>query len=139
MSQISKSELVALFNQKIMLIDPRPLGLMDPAEMAFSATSLREEIVEMLDAYDQGDLVGVIDALIDLDYFRRGILYKHGITPELYEKLFCVVHGKNMQKVLLPSKSTRNELPLDALKGPGWVGPEDEIRQLLEEHMDAGQ
>lgn len=139
MSHISHSELVALFNQKIMKIDPRPIGLMDPAEMAFSAKSLREEIVEMVDAYDSGDLVGVIDALIDLDFFRLGILYKHGITEELYEKLFTVVWSKNMKKELGQPKPTRCELALDAIKPPGWVGPEDEIRQLLEEHMDAGQ
>lgn len=132
-------EMAAEFNRKVMKIEPRQLGMMDPAEMAFAAKSLREEIVEMVDAFDLGDLVGVVDALIDLDFFRRGILYKHGITPELYEKLFAVVWSKNMKKELGQPKPTRCELALDAIKPVGWVGPEDEIRQLLEEHMDAGQ
>lgn len=127
------------FNQQIMKIEPRKLGLMDPAEMAFSAKALREEIIEMLDAYDDGDLVGLIDALTDLDFFLRGIRYKHGITPELYNKIFAVVWGKNMKKELGKPKPTRCELALDAIKPVGWVGPEDEIRRLLEEHMDSGQ
>lgn len=136
---MTPDEMAAEFNQKVMKIEPRKLGMMDPAEMAFAAKSLREEIVEMVDAFDLGDLVGVVDALIDLDFFRRGILYKHGITPELYEKLFAVVWSKNMKKELGQPKPTRCELALDAIKPIGWVGPEDEIRQLLEEHMDAGQ
>lgn len=134
-----KNVMVMDFNRKVIGIEPRPLGLMDPAEMSFSLKALREEIAEMSDAYDQGDLVGVVDALADLDYFRRGILYKHGITPELYDRIFAVVHECNMQKKMMPSKPTRNELPMDALKNVGWVGPEERIRELLEEHMDRGE
>lgn len=139
MSKINKSELVQVFNQEIMKVQPRSLGLMDPAEMAFSVKALREEVTEMMEAYDLGDLVGVVDALIDLDFFRRGILYKHGITPDLYDKLFAVVWGKNMEKRLGTPKATRCELAMDATKPADWVGPEDQIRALLEEHMDRGE
>lgn len=134
-----KNQMVQVFNQQILGIEPRPVGMMDPAEMAFSVKALRLEIIEMADAYDQGDLVGVVDALIDIDFFRRGILYKHGITPELYDRLFSVVYEKNMQKQLGKSKPDRAELPMDAIKPEGWMGPEEEIRRLLEEHMDAGE
>ena len=134
-----KNKMVIAFNREIMKVQPRQLGLMDPAEMAFSVKALREEIVEMVDAYDRGDLVGVVDALIDLDYFRRGILYKHGITPELYDRLFQAVHHKNMCKELGQPKSSRSELALDAIKPHSWEGPEDQLRLLLEEHMDSGQ
>lgn len=132
-------QLAIEFNQKIMQVEPRPLGLMDPSEMAFSATSMREEVQEMLDAYDLGDLVGVVDAMTDLDFFLRGIRYKHGITEELYEKIFQVVFDCNMKKTLGQPKPTRSELALDAIKPITWVGPEDKIRELLEQHMDAGQ
>lgn len=134
-----KNVMVMNFNQKILGIEPRPIGLMDPAEMSFSVKALTEEIEEMSLAFDKGDLVGVIDALADLDYFRRGILYKHGITPQLYDKIFAVVHECNMGKCLGTPKASRAELPEDAVKPDDWIGPEDEIRRLLEEYMDAGQ
>jgi len=134
-----KNEMVKAFNQVVIGIDPRPIGLMDPAEMSFSLKALREEIDEMSLAYDRGDLVGVVDALADLDYFRRGILYKHGITPGLYDRVFAVVHECNMSKRLGVPKPERSELPEDAVKPEGWVGPEERIRQLLEEHMDSGE
>jgi len=134
-----KNAMVKAFNQVIIGIEPRPLGLMDPSEMSFSLDALREEIKEMSDAYDAGDLVGVIDALADLDYFRRGILYKHGITPDLYDRIFEAVHQCNMSKRLGAPKPSRAQLAEDAIKPEGWVGPEDRIRQLLEEHMDRGE
>lgn len=134
-----KNEMVRKFNQQVLSIDPRPLGLMDPAEMSFSLEALREEVTEMADAYDKGDLVGVVDALIDLDFFRRGILYKHGVTPELYDKMFEVVARKNMEKVQGRCKENRDFLPFDAVKPDDWVGPEEELRILLEQHMDSGE
>lgn len=134
-----KNVMVMKFNQQVLGIAPRPLGLMDPSEMAFSVSALREEIGEMSDAYDIGDLVGVVDALADLDFFRRGILYKHGIPPELYDKIFAVVYEKNMEKRLGKPKEGRDQLPMDACKPDDWVGPEEEIRRLLEEYMDRGE
>lgn len=134
-----KNKMVARFNLEKLSIQPRRLGLMDPAEMSFSIGALREEIDEMSEAFDLGDLVGVVDALIDLDFFRRGILYKHGISPELYDKLFSVVYQKNMEKVVGVKRGREHYSVVDVVKCEGWVGPEDQLRELLEEHMDRGE
>lgn len=132
MSPVTNRQRVMQFNREVLGIEPRPLGMMDAAEMSFSEGAIREELVELRNAFDAGDLVGVVDALVDLDFFLRGIVYKHGITPEMYSRIFAVVHEANMRKVLGKPKESRCQLGEDAIKPDGWESPEDKIRAILE-------
>lgn len=134
---ITNRQKVIHFNREILGIATRPIGLMDPAEMMLSLKQLREEIQEIEDAFNEGNLVGVVDGLVDLDYFARGVVYKHGISPMLYRKCFAAVHDANMAK-MLGKKKGRDEFGdvADAVKPEGWIAPEEKIRVLLEEAMD---
>jgi len=123
---------VEQFNQEILKIEPREVGLMGEQEFRLSMQQLREEISEIEDAYAEGDLVGVLDGLIDLDYFQKGVVYKHGISAEVYKLLFGQVHHCNMTKKK-GVKETRQGFgdSADAIKPTGWIAPETKIRDTL--------
>lgn len=127
-------KLVEKFNQEKLGILFRHIGLMEESEFRLSLHQLREEIDEIEEAYEQGNLVGVVDGMIDLDYYLKGVVYKHGIDRDLYQKLFKVVHKANMAKVK-GVKETRQGYgnAADALKPEGWVPPEVELQKILEE------
>lgn len=128
---------VVTFNQQILGVQPRKLGLMRPDEFSLSLTQLREEIKEMEDAYDEGGLVGVVDGLIDLHFYLLGVIYKHGIPEILYEKLFDQVYQANMTKVRgVNAKREGFGDAADAVKPEGWIAPEDRISRLLENFLD---
>ena len=123
---------VEYFNRKVLGIEPRQIGLMDPMEFKLSMTQLREEIREMEEAYEHGDLIAVVDGMVDLDYFLKGVVYKHGIMAPIYNEIFKVVHDANMQKKL-GVKSGREGFDgaADAVKPAGWVAPEEKIGLIL--------
>lgn len=130
---------VVEFNQKVLNIKPRELGLMDHDEFQLSLAQFREETGEIAQAYDIGDLVGVIDGVIDLHFFLLGVVYKHGIPEELYKDLFMAVADANMEKKL-GVKSGREGFgnSADAIKPEGWVAPEVRIRNLIEKYLEKG-
>lgn len=123
---------VEIFNKQVLGIEPRDLGMMPKDEFKLSMAQLREEIEEIEEAYDEGNLVGVVDGLIDLDYFHKGIIYKHGINYAIYHMLFGQVHESNMTKKK-GVKETRRGFgdAADAIKPQGWVAPETKIYETL--------
>ena len=123
------------FNLNILSIPQRELGVQDTDEFALSIAQLHEEIQEIKEAYHQGDFIGLLDGLIDLNYFLFGIMYKNGLTTEMYEQLFSAVHDCNSEKKL-GVKATRQGFgdAADAIKPEGWVAPETKIQQILEIH-----
>lgn len=125
-------KLVEHFNKEMLEIPERKISLQDLDEFNLSLHQLREEIDEIEEAYHEGNLVGVLDGLIDLDYFQKGVLYKMGITSEFYPKCFEVVHTCNMQKVM-GKKATRLGYgnSADAVKPEGWVAPEETLYEMI--------
>jgi len=75
---------------------------------------MREELAEYRTALDRGDLVGIADALADLQYVLLGTALHHGIQ---LEPVFNEVHRSNMTKTPNPG-SFKN-----ALKGPTYEPP----------------
>ncbi len=127
--------LVVEFNQRVLGIAKRHLiGWQRPNDFRLSLAQLREEIDEVQEAYEKGDFVGLIDGLIDIDYFLKGVVYKHGLTIEQYHELFVLVHEANMEKKL-GVKENRQGFgdAADAIKPQGWVAPEERIRAKLSE------
>ena len=130
---------VVIFNKEVLGIKERPLGLMEPEEMALSLVQFREEVKEIEDAYNEGNLVGVVDGIIDLHFFLLGVVFKHGIPEQLYKSLFHSVADANMEKkrgVKAGREGFGNAA--DAIKPEGWRPPEDRIRFLIEEYLELG-
>ena len=129
-------EQVVDFNQNILGIAVRELGVQDTDEFALSLAQMHEELGEMKDAYNQGDFVALIDAMIDLQYFLLGVMYKNGLNVKLYEQIFTAVHDCNVTKKMgVKANRTGFNGAADAVKPEGWVAPETMIQQILEMHQ----
>lgn len=123
-------ESVIDFNQRVLKIEPRELGVMSEGEVKATVKALNEEAVEFEDAYAGQDMLGQVDALIDSIYFAIGGLYKMGLTAEQIGKAFQVVHDCNMAKKLGTVEKRGNPLG-DAVKPEGWKGPEEALAEVL--------
>lgn len=120
------------FNQRVLHVLPRPLGLLSASEVDITAKCLREESDEFELAHDEGDFIGAVDALVDSIYFAIGGLYKLGLTAESIEQSILAVHSANMEKKLGINARRGDGSAADAVKPQGWVGPEERISAILD-------
>ena len=120
--------LVKQMHQKFNLENNTGPQFLDNEEKQFRVKALREEI----DEYESSDdLVDEFDALIDLLVFTVGTFERHGFPME---KGFEIVMRKNMQKELGQNGNKRGGFKRDLVKPANWVGPEQELAQLLSEY-----
>lgn len=124
---------VVKFNQDILGIEPRPLGLQTQDEYELSYLQIKEEADEFLQACEEGDFVGVIDAIIDNIVFSLGILYKLGLNEFLYTSIFNTIMNANMEKRSGIKAGREGFDSVDAIKPKGWVSPERRIEEILNE------
>ena len=121
---------VIAFNQEILKIEPRPLNLLPSHEATHLSKALEEEMVEFTCADEEADLVGCVDALMDLMYFAVGGLYKMGLTADQIVECQKAVHDANMTKKK-GVVAKRDNGTADAIKPIGWVSPEERIKKIL--------
>lgn len=126
---------VVEFNQKILKIEPRMIGTLPESEFQISVRCLHEEIQEFQDAYENGDIIGMIDAITDLKYFGDGVLYKMGLTASTIDKVGDAVHAANMTKERGVVSRRGDGSAADAVKPAGWVSPEERIGAILDEQQ----
>lgn len=119
------------FNQEVLGINPRQLGEQDKGEFDLSVKQLKEEVREFEEARASGDFIKQIDALIDLQYFTIGVLYKLGINADQYEQICTAVHGCNMMKKVGVKKERGDHGAADAIKPDSWKDPEQKIIGIL--------
>lgn len=127
------AEAVIEFNRDLLGIEPRPICPMPTDEYLHLQKALREELgKELLEAWAEEDLIGMIDAKIDAIYFLLGGLYKCGLTAEQIEACFMAVHAANMlkRKGQIERRAT-GDVP-DAVKPADWQDPKIEIARILE-------
>ena len=105
-------------------LNPTPLS---QDRIIHRAGFMAEELAEFLKA-SPDDLVAQSDALLDLLYFVLGTFVEMGVDPA---PLFDAVHQANMDK-LWDGQPRYNPTNGKTLKPPGWVGPEERIRQLID-------
>lgn len=120
------------FNQRVLGVSPRPLGLLNLAEVEITVKCLNEEVVELELAHEEGDFIGAVDALVDNIYFAVGALYKLGLTGVSIEQCIKAVHAANMEKKLGVNERRGDGQAADAVKPEGWVGPEERISLILD-------
>jgi predicted HAD superfamily Cof-like phosphohydrolase len=77
-----------------------------------------EEVKELKDAIDFNDIVGVADALADIQYVVNGMAVAFGIN---LDDVHREVHAANMRKTTGPVREDGKRL-----KPEGWIGPEIE-------------
>lgn len=113
----NKDERVLQFLERILAKEPTTEELKDFLLQRIGF--MQEELSELAMAAAAEDAYGVLDALVDLDYFARGtkLLLCLG---EAFDKAFTNVHNANMRKV--PGLSKRGP---DAIKDASFVEPEE--------------
>ena len=128
-------KLVQQFNKKFNLPD----GSIDrlsynQADQEYRLKFIQEELNELALALDVDNRVEAFDALLDLAYVVYGTALFMGITPEMWNDGMLAVHRANMRKVRVthPSQSKRGS-NWDLRKPEGWVGPGDELQEILED------
>ena len=128
---ISIFKMVEHFNRTVVGVPARPVGALQVDERLWLRSALSEEVEEFCMASREGNLIGQVDALVDLIYFAAGGLTRMGVSAEQSEAIFSAVHNQNMKKNggAKPERKIQHEL--DAVKPVGWTGPEQGIREIL--------
>jgi len=120
------------FNRSILGISKREPGQQKVDEFKLSMHQLREEIDEIEQSYERGDFIGILDGLIDLEYFLLGIFYKNGIGEKTHAELFDAVHQANLLKKSGTKVGREGYDAADAVKPSSWVDPELKFARILE-------
>jgi predicted HAD superfamily Cof-like phosphohydrolase len=106
--------------------------LPDPTIFQSRIEFLQEEADELYHAYNEMDLVGVMDAVLDLIYVAIGTGLYAGLSAEMLEAGFNAVHKANMQKVKVAhAGESKRGIKWDAKKPSGWIAPEHELARIL--------
>ena len=123
---------IKAFSTKFELPQTEKPGFLIPEDMTYRIDFIQEELDELIDATDAGDLEGALDALVDIMYVTLGTAWLMNLP---IEKAWERVHHANMQKVradftsLDDPRSKRNH-PWDIVKPHGWMPPY--LKDLLE-------
>lgn len=93
------------------------------------ANFLDEETEEYLKANSEDDLLEVLDALCDLQYFLNGMIIIHGLQ-DIFDEAFSIVHDSNMSKL---GSDGQPILRTDGkiLKGPNYWKPTEKLKELI--------
>ena len=129
---------VISFNQNILGIDLRKPGPQVKDEFELSMHQLKEEILEIEEAFERGDFIGILDGLIDLEYFLLGIFYKNGINEPTHTQLFDAVHQANLLKKAGIKSGREGYNAADAIKPDSWTNPEILFARILDKASKRG-
>ncbi len=105
------------------------LSVLDKASISDEKTNelrinlLAEELGELKEALEQGDMVETLDALIDLQYVLDGAFLSFGLH-DVKNAAFDEVHRSNMSKLDADGKPIRRESDGKVLKGPNYFKPD---------------
>jgi predicted HAD superfamily Cof-like phosphohydrolase len=128
------AEKVIEFNRKVLGINQLLVKMpLVGKGKEFVADAVAEENTEFDGAVD---VVGQVDALIDMIYFAVGGLYKIGLTAEEISDCCDLVHDANMVKAKGKKEGRGDGTVPDAVKAVGWVGPEEMIRYRLSNNYE---
>lgn len=103
--------------------------LITPELAAIRAKFLKEEIKEYLEANEGKDLVEVLDAIVDAQFFLLGQVVIHGLQ-DVYQEAFDIIFESNMSKLGEDGKPIMRE-DGKIIKGPGYWKPTEKLRKLL--------
>lgn len=126
------------FNRNVLGINNRKPGLQIADEFKLSMHQLKEEIGEIELAYEHGDFIGLLDGLIDLEYFLLGVFFKNGINEPVHSELFEAVHHANLLKKSGVKAGREGFDAVDAVKPDSWTNPEVKFARILDKVSQRG-
>lgn len=98
-------------------------NISDAKTNALRINLLAEELEELKEALDEGNVVEVLDALTDLQYVLDGAYLSFGLQDQKMAA-FAEVHASNMSKLGEDGKPIRRESDGKVLKGPNYFKPD---------------
>ena len=134
MSKKSTLDQVQEFHETYGLSVLNAPDISDEKTNALRINLLAEELDELKEALEEGDLVETLDALIDLQYVLDGAFLSFGLQ-NVKETAFNEVHRSNMSKLGEDAKPIRRESDGKVLKGPDYFKPD--MEQFIENKKDA--
>jgi predicted HAD superfamily Cof-like phosphohydrolase len=130
MSKKSTLEQVKIFHETYGLPVKGTPDISDPQTNELRINLLQEELDELKEALENGDIVETLDALTDLQYVLDGAYLSFGLH-QLKEIAFDEVQRSNMSKLGADGKPIRREGDGKVLKGPNYTPPN--IAQFLKD------
>ena len=121
-SQELMCENVEAFSIKFGIPQLEESGFLEPDDMMFRLEFIQEEMDEFTEAYNERDLAGALDALVDIMYVAIGTAYMMNLPIlDAWER----VHHANMQKVKVKNVSESKRGSIHDLRKPeGWTPPD---------------
>ena len=107
--------------------------LNDKMTQALRVNLLAEEVEELKEALEAGDMVEVLDALTDIQYVLDGAYLSFGLQG-VKQAAFDEVHRSNMSKLGADGKPIRRESDGKVMKGPNYFTPD--MAQFIEAKKD---
>lgn len=98
-------------------------NISDSKTNALRINLLAEEVEELKEALEQGDIVETLDALTDIQYVLDGAYLSFGLQDKKMPA-FNEVHRSNMSKLGEDGKPIRRESDGKVLKGPNYFKPD---------------
>lgn len=112
------------FQKKYGLWNSDVYGFLPPENMKVKLGHLEEELKEIFEGYEKGDLAQVCDGIIDLIYVASGTLNLMNVPAQ---QLWNDVQIRNMQKIRATSDNVgKRGSTFDVIKPEGWQGPRTE-------------
>lgn len=120
------------FNTELLGVKTGEPKLLNKEELTFIIMAFDEEIQELDEAHAEQDLVGCVDAVLDLAYFAIGGCVRMGLTRAQIEGCFQAIHSANMEKKLGVKESRPQDGSIaDATKPVGWEPPEVAMERII--------
>jgi predicted HAD superfamily Cof-like phosphohydrolase len=107
--------------------------LNDEKTQALRVNLLAEEVEELKEALEDGDILEVLDALTDIQYVLDGAYLSFGLQG-VKEAAFEEVHRSNMSKLGEDGKPIRRESDGKVMKGPNYFKPD--LAQFIEKKKE---
>jgi predicted HAD superfamily Cof-like phosphohydrolase len=99
--------------------------LLEGETLKFRLDFLQEELNELREAHETGNLEDAVDALIDLEVVLHGTSQFMGISQEAYQEHWDAVHEANMAKERCTDASqSKRGTSLDIRKPMDWTAPD---------------
>ena len=127
-------EQVRIFHETYGLSVKDAPDISDPKTNALRINLLAEEVEELKEALDNGDIVEVLDALTDIQYVLDGAYLSFGLH-DVKQAAFEEVQRSNMSKLGEDGKPIVRPEDGKILKGPNYFKPD--ISQFIKKEDKA--
>jgi predicted HAD superfamily Cof-like phosphohydrolase len=129
---------VVRFHEKFNIPFKDKPEFLDEKAMMFRIKFLQEELDELTEATESGDLATAIDSLVDLVWVAYGTADMMGVNESKWSKFWNEVVRANMDKERASSEDdtrSKRKNALDIVKPEGWKPPDMEgiLKDILDE------